>query len=66
MLPTTISTLGGWHSDAFSIMTEVALSVANRAKDKFPKVRNTLLELYSALVAALNVACLLTGNAAKF
>lgn len=66
LLPIKISTLGGWHSKTVSLVIEVVLSVANRAKGPFPNVKDTLLQQHSALIIALNAACLLKGLAGKF
>lgn len=56
-----MSTLGGWHTDAYVVIAEVARSVAAWAMESYGKVRGIFMQRYAVAAAKSNADCLLAG-----
>ena len=58
MLPVTISTLGGWHSDAHRDLSAVVTAVGARGMSTFSSVGRILFKRHAALLVTNSALCL--------
>lgn len=61
LVPVLISTIAGWHPDAYNVLRDVARHVAVRARETYGQVRAALAQRQAATVLISNAAYLLAG-----
>lgn len=55
-MPVTISTLGVWHPDEFSVLYDVLKNVAVKANETHGKFRGVLMQRHDLAAAMSNAA----------
>ena len=59
--PVPISTLGGWHPDAYRALCSVATTIAARGMSTFSSAKSILFQRHAALLLTNNALCLMSG-----
>ena len=61
LVPVPLSTLGGWHPEAYSFVSRLAETIAAKNTVPVPYARYTMFSRYAANLVRNNAVCLLDG-----